>query len=374
MKSVRGVYQENGYVKIRIWLGSKYENGLEKKPYRRSMGAWNNMNIQRAKNHIDEVRANFKNGIVPGPELKALPFPEACDIYFKLHWTQKDGRTKKGIRNIGYFMERFRKTWTARALHSILPSDIDKYVATRKEEGVKVSTVNRELAILSSMFSKIDEWVNRREIGPYLLPTSVQGASYNPATYVERASTVQFKRKRVATDDELRKVREYCDANDPEFLEIITRTILTGLRKNNAETANGKAQVGGIVSKSKGRKVFAFPLDFSRELNYKNFVRRWNRVRKECDMLDFTWHDWRHTSGTILSRLGFTDEEIQPFYNHSSLEQTRDYINRQEERVQPHVDALKGYLENIFRKNVVSIIGPSVSNSVSNGDRQKAQV
>ncbi len=143
----------------------------------------------------------------------------------------------------------------------------------------------------------------------------------------------------------------YCDANDPDMLTMITRALCTGLRQHDLEKVNGVANVRGILSKTKEKKLFRFPgLDFSKKISYTNYVRRWNALRAACGMKDFHWHDWRHTSGTILSRLGFTDEQIRQFYGHSSIEQTRAYINREAEQVKPLVDGMGAHLDKLRAK------------------------
>lgn len=347
MKPPRGVYEENGYAKIRIWLTPKYKlDGTEAKPYRKSMGPWNNANIQRAKNHIDEVRAKFEKGVNPGPEIEILGFPEGCDIYHKRHWLENPKRTARATQNVGYILNGFKRTWKERSHHSILPSEIREYVKTRASEGVEVSTVNHELTILSSMFNEIAQLVNLREIGPYVLPTKLTGETFNPVSVVDRASTVHLKRKRIATDEEIIKVINYCNAKDPDMLRAIERTYITGLRKTNVESVNGKAEVSGIVSKTGGRKTFEFSEDFSDGISYKNFPRRWNALRDACDMRHgpkrFTWHDWRHQSGTTLKKLGFSLSDIQEFYDHSSLQQTKTYVHPGPEVNEAKVAALKG--------------------------------
>lgn len=351
MRKIPGVYEENGYTKVRIWLGPKRNpDGSINKPYRRSLGVYNNANIQLAKTHIEKTREAFKAGIMPGNEPEPLPVPLACDAYFKRDWVDNPKRTRRSVRNTGYGIERFKDYWRARAWHTLLPMDIEAYVAARKKLGIKDNTINRELALLSAMFTKVDHWVERREFGPYLLPTNTHGETYNPVEYVSRASTIESKRERVASNEELLKVKIYCDRQDPDMLEIILRAMITGLRQGDLERVNGHADVRGMLSKSREKKLFRFPLDFSHKLNYKNFRRRWNDLRVACDMEDFHWHDWRHTSGTTLYILGFTLEQIRQFYGHATIEQTMDYINLGKESLRPHVEALQGHMAKLLAK------------------------
>jgi hypothetical protein len=364
MRKIPGIYEENGYTKVRVWLGPKRNpNGSINRPYRRSFGPYSNENIQRAKNHIEAVRDNFKKGIRPAPEPEPLAVPSACDIYHDRHWVKNHRRTPEAIRNIGYKLNSFRIYWPTQALHNLLPNEIERYVAWRKGSKlpedqpvtgaacvpVSASTVDNELNILSSMFGMIEKWQERREIGPYLLPTNTHGVPFNPVGFVERDSLIGTKRERSATRNELVKGKEYCDAKDPDMLVMIERSITTGLRKTDLQKVNGLADVRGVLSKSKEKKLFRMPVDFSRRIDYTNFDRRWDAFRKACGMEDFHWHDWRHTAGTMLSLLGFTDEQIQQFYGHATVQQTRDYINTGKERLRAHVEGLQGHLKDVWK-------------------------
>jgi len=369
----RGVYDDNGYTRIRIWLGPRFNlDGTENRPYRKTMGPWTNPNIQRANNHVAEVRRNFQNGIRPEPELESLGVPLACDIYHKRWWADKRGRSAEGIKNVGYKMNFIRTYWKARAWHTLRSSDVEAYMLWRKNQKgkkgapIQDGTVDNELNILSSMFTMIGKWNNRREIGPYLLPTDLHGVSYNPVQDIERDSLIGTKRERTATREELLKAKVYCDNNDPEMLVMIERSITTGLRKTDLEKVNGLADVRGVLSKTKEKKLFRMPVDFSRRINYKNFDRRWDALRLACGMMDFHWHDWRHVAGTMLSLLGFSDEDIQKFYNHSSVQQTRDYINTGKERLRPQVEGLKAHLKDIW-KDAPPVVPPDHSKKVCRG-------
>lgn len=363
MRKTAGVYEDNGYTRIRIWLGPKRNpDGSINKPYRRNFGPYSNENIQRARNHIEEIRRNFKRGIKPAPEPEPLPVPLACDIYHERHWVKKRGRSAEGIRNVAYKLNFFREYWKTRAWHTLLPSDIEAYMAWRKSHkssrGARISdgTVDNELNFLSSMFTMVEEWINRREIGPYLLPTSVLGIPINPVEFVERDALADTKRERVATRQELVKVKVYCDNNDPDMLVMIERAIMTGLRKTDLEKVNGQSDVRGILSKSKEKKLFRMPGDFSKRVDYTNFDRRWDALRVACAMTDFHWHDWRHTSATLLSLLGFTDEQVQKFLGHATVTQTQDYINTGKERLRPQVEGLQEHLAEVWKDAPPAII------------------
>ena len=115
-----GISEERGYTVIRIWLGPKRNiDGSINPAYRRTFGPYNNANIQRAKNHIIEVREAFKRGQAPPPEQEPLAVVRACDLYHKFHYVQKRGRSAESIRNIGYKLNIFREYWPKEAWHNL---------------------------------------------------------------------------------------------------------------------------------------------------------------------------------------------------------------------------------------------------------------
>jgi integrase len=84
----------------------------------------------------------------------------------------------------------------------------------RVDEGVKLSTVNKSLQILSRMFSPAIEWEYLR---------------HNPCTGVKKFSEVQYRRKRVLSRVEERRLFE---AIIPGHLKSMIRIFInTGLRR-----------------------------------------------------------------------------------------------------------------------------------------------
>ena len=345
MRVSQGIENDRGYVKIRIWLGPKYNpDGSYNKPYRRSMGCWCTAHIMEAKNHIDEVRANFEKGIRPQREVRARLFVEVCDLFHKHWYANKQGRSARSIREVGYLIKRYKQEWPTHPFHGIYPKDIEAYMVNRAAEGAGRGTIRHEVNILSTIFEVIPSLIRRKDIDPFLVP------DFNPCQDVERPAVADLKRKRIATRAELMAVKAYGDHYDPEMLELITRTIISGLRRGNLEESQGKEEVRGILSKSKGRKVFHLPLNWAVPTSFKNFPARWNKLRRFCKMTDFHWHDWRHVTGTMLMDLGFTEDQAREFFDHSSIQTTRIYTNGRQERVRPMVEKLRTEIQSVFAK------------------------
>jgi len=217
MRRIQGIRNDGGYTELRIWLGPKRNlDGTENKPYRRTFGPYTLQNIFRAKAHMDQVRQDFKKGKLPEPDPKPLLFRDACDIFYRLHWENRD-RSVKALRNIRSKLNTYKNysLWAVKPIHAFRPRDIEKFRQDRAASGKGLGTINQEQGLLSSLFARMEEYVRREDIEPVLLPP------FNPCQYVEQPSTDHLKRDRVASRDELKRLHAWCTQYDPEMLEAI---------------------------------------------------------------------------------------------------------------------------------------------------------
>ncbi|OGR91714.1 MAG: hypothetical protein A2992_08405 [Elusimicrobia bacterium RIFCSPLOWO2_01_FULL_59_12] len=350
MKKIQGIHNDRGYTELRIWLGPKRNpDGSVNRPYRRIFGAYTLPNILRAKEHMDQVRRDFKAGKMPKPEPKPILFTQAADIFYHRHFELRQ-RSHKSKRNARSLLNNLKTYWPTRCLDSFKPIDIEQYREAmtkdrtgsngRTKKGLGLGTINHHQSILSSLFERMDEYVKREEIDPVRLP------EFNPCLYVAQPSTEHLKRERVASREELKNVHRWASLHDPEMLEAVKRAILSGLRKEDMRRMQGETRIRTLTGKTK--RLVALPLDWSKAVNLSNWQKRWEALRENCDMQDFHWHDWRHTGATMLKELGVAEEIIQEILAHSNIQQTRAYINRKEERLRPAIEALKRELDVIM--------------------------
>jgi len=340
MRRIQGINNDRGYVKLRIWLGPKRNpDGSCNKPHVKLFGPWSETNINRAKAYLDTTRENFKKGHLPKPDPEPISVPRACDLFFDRHFGNNPNRSNGSKRTARSNLNTMKVMWPIRALHSITALDVDQYLAQLK---MLNSSKKNKLAFLRSMFNSFDAWVKRGEMN-YMIP------QFNPADYCLKMSNTVNKRERYATIEELRRTKAWCLDHDPEIWKYIMRAILSGLRKGDLDRAQGQNRVDVIPQKTSttsGRRV-VLPLNFSQPVQIKNFQIRWERVRAGAKLVDFHWHDWRHTSGTMLKQIGAADEVIQEVLGHADIEQTRAYINGKDERLKPWIDKLQTHLEAI---------------------------
>ena len=69
----------------------------------------------------------------------------------------------------------------------------------------------------------------------------------------------------------------------------------------------------------------------------------WNVARKRAGLVDFRWHDLRHTAASYLAMSGASLREIAEILGHRTIKQTMKYTHL----VEPHT---RGVLEKMARQ------------------------
>lgn len=199
-------------------------------------------------------------------------------------------------------------------------------------------TFNKYKGMVAAMYNAIERWDRMGNVLPIQvkLPMDRSNQFNNPAELFHTKPTLS--RERIASADEIEKVRQWCVAHDPGMWELVFRAIVSGLRKGDLQAIQGMVQVRGIQEKT-GRE-FSLPLDFSKPASFTNFHRRWVACLEGSPLKDFHWHDWRHQAATMLKNLGFSTSQIQEFCGHATEKQTQTYINRRSDRLKPLVESL----------------------------------
>ena len=336
MKIPQGISNDRGYVKIRVWLGPSRIGNVKTKPYTRIRGCWCSEHIKQAEEFIRKMRENFKNGKELTKEPQAITVAQAVQIYLDRHFRSNAERSKRSIDTATSICNSFIRTWPETPLHKLKPTQIDEYLAGLT---IKDSAKLNRLAFLKSLFARMDEWNKRGEIGPYILP------EFNPAQFAKKIKNAKQPRERYATREELKKMKTWALANDPDLWTIIEWAIITGLRYGDLKRAHGQRKIDIIQEKTERR--IKLPIDLSKPVKWANLPNRWERIRKECDIKDFHFHDLRHTHATMLKTLGAATELIQETLGHSDIAQTEEYIGGKMERISLWTDKLAKELEAI---------------------------
>jgi len=249
------------------------------------------------------------------------------------------GRNKDRLRWFEHY-ERYGRSWKAalsgRTLAQILPSDVERYVAARRQE-VAPATVNRELAFLRRVYN---------------VAIADQKADTNPVS-----SKVFFRennqRVRFLTDEEEARLAAVLD---PGHRAMVCVAIHTGLRPSeqfhlrweHVDFTNGILTVPrskhGEVRRipmndtvrdilralpSRLKSAYVFPSATGETpLDGHNVVRRLFVPALAAAGIDgFRWHDLRHTFASRLTMAGVDLRTVQELMGDKTLAMTLRYAH-----------------------------------------------
>lgn len=345
------VILNHGYVQARLQFKGEvhYKNFGPDAPVAR----------KQAEQWVKDLKKNLKSGVTaPG---KRLSFAKAGELFVSLSGC-KDKSCEITIvnKNIVPFFE-------GKSFDEITPAQVKAWrewrSAQRSTHGggpIKVGTVNREQAVLSSMFSRIERAVKTGDCEPYQLPKE------NPCRYVERTGTNLSKRYRVLTLDELGRLKAACGELKNDLWPLIELAITTTLRRKDLlkevsnvqramETGTSKASIRGVQAKT-GR-LYQLPITIKQEgsVNGAGIVNltkgkirtRWAKATKAAGIKDAQWRDLRRTGATLLEEAGYSTQLIKNVLGHASEAMTEKYLDMDVKKIEPLVSHLQNKLNTL---------------------------
>jgi integrase len=290
----RGIRIVRGYCVVRIMHKGKY--------YHKSFGRDSSLARELAQIHLAEKRKEIlmgRFGVSSEPPVKR--FAEAAPLYFS-RWSEErtpEGQLKHGSAKeteriinkslISFFGRMF--------FHEVRPADVIRW---REKRSISVSgtSVNREQAVLSSIFSHLIDWVQNEEIPAFKLPTEKQsGNVLNPCLSVEMAETV--KRERIVTPYEISKLKLAArDLGDENARENICLAIKTCLSRKDLK----KLKLGDTVDlrRTKTGVRVVVPITVLYQPDWSNWRKRWAAVVAKAGIGDIEFRDLRKAGGNLL--------------------------------------------------------------------------
>lgn len=237
-------------------------------------------------------------------------------------------------------------------LHPLLLKDVNKarlseYIAARKREGVHTATIRRDLAFLSSVYERCNDW------GWF------EG---NPIrTYNKRSLREADQRTRFLRHDEYEKLLSACPA---WLAELIIFAVETGLRFNEQmtltwrqvdlskkeitllETKSGKPRVVPL-SDAAAAQIQAQPRRLSSALvfsqrsgqPYKRLTRPLATAAQKAGIQDLRWHDLRHTFASWAIQNGMGIYTLSRLLGHATVQITQRYAHLQTDDLRAAVES-----------------------------------
>lgn len=298
----------------------------------------NASNFTEAKAALDrraQEEHDIKFGIIRRKE--QITFNELADMYKT--WTRTN---KKSWKTDFGRLKGMQACFGRNLIELISSQDVERYKKMRVDEGVKHSTVNKSLQILSRIFSLAIEW-------DYL--------KHNPCRVVTKFSEEPFRRKRVLSKEEERRLY---DAIVPDYLKSMVKIFLySGLRRqelfkltwDDADFRNRQI----YVRETKTAKSRYIPINdtvcselmklyetrktddlvFVNLKSGKGFVcirKAFQGACKRADVKNLTLHDLRRTFATRLLNAGTDIITVQHLLGHTSVTTTQIYTMTNQEQ------------------------------------------
>lgn len=326
------------------------------KRYRRTICGTQQM-ADQAIRHLKEKADKEKYGI-PQPK-KNVRFNE-----FKKTYIEQHSRHKRGHKTSLIHLKRLSSFFGDMSLVRITPDDVLKYMIEREKQ-VSAATVNREIAVLKTMFNKAIEWEK-------------YGVERNPVKKVSFLEE-ESRRERILTPGEmeelLKKSQTSWRGHLPLFLVI---ALNTGMRKREILTLKWehvdfknrylvvtkersksgkprKVDMNSVVeeelrkAKRQGEYVFYNSKTGS---HISHLAAPFKRVCKKAGIEDLTIHDLRHTAASYLvNHCGVDVVTVSKILGHSKIETTMKYLHPTSENRRKGVEGL-GAIFNRARQKV----------------------
>ncbi len=241
----------------------------------------------------------------------------------------------------------------------ISPLLIEKFKKERRESITKKgksrspATVNRELEILSRVFT---------------LATTAKLTSSNPCREV-RKLPVNNRRTRYLLDDEEMVLLSHCQGERAHIYPMVIVAIGTGMRKGDQldlrwEKVDFQRDVIYVPNMKTGhdyivpmnQDVRSVLLTRKREAKpdaefvfinpktskpYGDIKKAFSAACRDARISNLHWHDLRHTFGTRLAEAGFSEATIAELMGHTSESTTRRYTHGTEQGKRMAVEAAR---------------------------------
>lgn len=258
-------------------------------------------------------------------------------------------------------------------LKDLTPPRIAEYKAFCRKKGLAPATINHRRKLLSGAFNlAIREWEWVKE---------------NPVIKV-KAEKVRNERDRWLTPEEEQALLEHSvlhptlkrNKTEPRYWlqELIIFALQTGMREDEilslkwiyvdldrrtATVIRSKndeprtvpltsVAVQLLVSKSENRKSdYVFPNEAGRKRGRRNMTRAFDKVVERAGIVNFTFHDLRHTFATRLAQVGVDLYTISKLLGHKDIKMTQRYAHHCTASLRRGLEAMEMSITNLSQPN-----------------------
>lgn len=261
---------------------------------------------------------------------KKISFSLFGEMYLKDY-----ARSNKRSWKTDKYMLKYLNSFFGCSLNEITTHKVEQLKRARLEDGVKPSTVNKYLALVSKMLNAAVEW-------NFLGENKIKFKKLRE----------ENERERILTREEERRLVESCAKSDAEHLKpIVVIALNTGMRKGEILSlkweqisfASRQIRVEGTKS-GKARLIYindvvSEVLEKLRSKNgqeelfqVKDVKRSFKTACRRAGIEDLRFHDLRHTFASRLVENGVDLITVRDLLGHSSVRITQRYTHSNEEQ------------------------------------------
>ncbi len=284
----------------------------------------------RAKEVMAKKKAEAVEGRYELPSKRPSPMFEAVAADY-LHYYRAN-RQPKSVERHEMAYQALKPTFAGKRLADITPFMIEQYKQTRKAQGRSEVTINRELAFLKNLFTQAITWGKVAE---------------NPVKQV-RLFREDNARTRFLTEEEEASLLAHCN---PHLKPLVITALHTGFRKSellslrwaNVDFRHRLIKVEAAYTKThearsvpmtetltatlKSLKMFAADDSTSTVFGYRNVTKTFARAVTRAGLVNFTFHDLRHTFASRLVMAGVDLATVKELMGHKHITMTLRYTH-----------------------------------------------
>lgn len=315
----------------------------------RAFGGFTKGQARNTLTKLQMEKLNEKLGLAKPDKKPDVLFETFADEFIEVYAKQN----KRSWKRDEWSLKNLKPFFKGKALQSINSALVENYRAKRKAK-VSKATVNREVALLKTIFNKAVEWGKIEE---------------NPITRVKK-----FKENprdmRILKDEEAIKL---IDAANPCLKLVLIIALNTGMRRTeilSLRWENLSFRKGLIFvkdSKSGDREVpmNAMVYEALKELpqvndyifynpktktRIKDVKNSFKAVCEDAGIKGLRFHDLRHTAATKMIQSGVDLVTVSRILGHSSIQMTMRYVHSTTEIMREAVEKLAKIYEKTRQK------------------------
>lgn len=264
--------------------------------------------------------------------------------------------------------KRILKFFHGRFIDTISKHDVENLRNWLKESRYSVSTINKSHMLLSRMFTKLGEYkesgiVNGVDFSKIELPAR------NPCTLVPRVSERNCARRQIVTKAQFDSLmfRSDDDLNEELIMFLytglrgcdirrltednidFTRGVLFGIQNKTITTRNPSGVPYRIRFRDRIKDILLNRLSRvkpgARLFPLVNWQKRWDKLRRDCNLTHIQIRDLRRTAATHMLDNGTDAQTVAEFLGHTSLRLLPTYTPRTLAHQDRAIERLEGSFE-----------------------------